>query len=174
MKKLLATSVLGLLAAGAMAQGTVNFANNGNQPGTTTPLGRVYLGSVGTLADNTVDVQLYYNGAAVSGVSAVKSSAGAGTGQFLGGSVTLANVTAGSTVNLDVKAWVASTGATYDLASSKGESGSFAYVTGGGGAPPASPTTLLGMPSFVVAVPEPTTLALGAIGLGALLIRRRK
>jgi len=174
MKKLLASSVLGMLAVGAMAQGTVNFANNGNQPNTTTPLGRIYLETVGNLAGNTVDAQLYYNGAAVSGVTVLKNSGANGSGVFLGGGVTLAGVTAGATVNLDVKAWVASTGASYDVATSRGDSGSFAYVTGGGGAPPASPTTLLGMPSFVVTTPEPTTIALGAIGLGALLLRRRK
>lgn len=47
---------------------------------------------------------------------------------------------------------------------------------GGTGTPAATAPTLAGMGSFnlFVPVPEPSLIALGALGLGALLIRRRK
>jgi len=46
---------------------------------------------------------------------------------------------------------------------------------GGTDTPPATPPNLIGLTSFNLAiVPEPSLIALGALGLGALLLRRRK
>jgi hypothetical protein len=46
---------------------------------------------------------------------------------------------------------------------------------GGAGQPPAGPPIFTGLTSFnIYTVPEPSLIALGALGLGALLLRRRK
>jgi len=49
-------------------------------------------------------------------------------------------------------------------------------VLGGTGTPPQTPPNLTGLVSFnlFTPVPEPSLIALGALGLGALLLRRRK
>jgi len=53
-----------------------------------------------------------------------------------------------------------------------GSSGSFSVALT---EPPTTPPNLVGLTSFnLFAVPEPSVIALGALGLGALLLRRRK
>ena len=49
-------------------------------------------------------------------------------------------------------------------------------TTGGVGTPPSAPATVTGFTAFnlFTPVPEPSLIALGALGLGALLLRRRK
>jgi hypothetical protein len=73
-------------------------------------------------------------------------------------------------VQLILRAWQGGAGSTYDTAAVKGQSSpiSIALVEA-----PGTPNELIGLTGFTM-VPEPTTLALGALGLGALLIRRRK
>jgi len=57
----------------------------------------------------------------------------------------------------------------------RGESLPFSNSTGGGGTPATLPSSLAGLTSFnIYVVPEPSLIALGALGLGALLLRRRK
>jgi len=58
----------------------------------------------------------------------------------------------------------------------RGLSAPFTVTAGGGGVPPNPPGNLTGLTSFnlFTPVPEPSLIALGAIGLGALLLRRRK
>lgn len=89
------------------------------------------------------------------------------------------SIAAGATVAFDVLVWNPADGATYAAAAAKtgaitGNSGLVqGYVTGGTGTPPA-PAPNPAFAPFSLVVPEPTTLALGAMGLGALLLRRRK
>jgi len=53
-----------------------------------------------------------------------------------------------------------------------GNSGTFSVVLQ---EPPTTPPNMVGLTSFnVFAAPEPSVIALGALGLGALLLRRRK
>jgi len=66
-------------------------------------------------------------------------------------------------------------GSDYLSASERGQSADFTITLGGGGSPPPSPLT--GLAPFTVQFldcPEPTTIALGILGLGAFLIRRKK
>jgi hypothetical protein len=80
----------------------------------------------------------------------------------------------GQTVTVRMTAWETAKGS-YAAAKDTGYSGfsNDISVTLGGGT--TTPPNLLGLQGFTVTgVPEPTTLALGAIGFGALMIRRRK
>jgi hypothetical protein len=58
----------------------------------------------------------------------------------------------------------------------RGMSLPFSVTAGGGGVPPNPPGNLVGLTSFnlFTPVPEPSLIALGALGLGALLLRRKK
>jgi len=57
----------------------------------------------------------------------------------------------------------------------RGSSSPFVNSTGGGGTPATLPSNLTGLTAFnLYIVPEPSLIALGALGLGALLLRRRK
>lgn len=79
----------------------------------------------------------------------------------------------GGSATLRMRAWLTTAGS-FDAAAAtaRGESANFTVSgLGGGPTPPTNPTGLTG---FVIPVPEPTTLALGALGAAALLIRRRK
>lgn len=58
----------------------------------------------------------------------------------------------------------------------RGQGLSFVNATGGGGTPATLPASLTGLTAFNLfsPVPEPSLIALGALGLGAFLLRRRK
>lgn len=101
-----------------------------------------------------------------------------------GGNIAVPNAAAGTTANLIVRAWDSKSGITYDSATIRGDSGAFASDVLGGdpdGDGPGLPITsksmtsglATGFQSFTL-VPEPTTIALGALGAAALFIRRRK
>lgn len=95
-----------------------------------------------------------------------------GPGYFVGGTLTLTGVAKGTTVTLEVRAWDNTTGATWELATYRGQSDPFSYATPAEGGPP--PGYMLNMQSFTM-VPEPSTYALLGLGVGALaLFRRRK
>jgi len=118
--------------------------------------------------------QGYFNGPGSSGIIALDGTAADG-----GAAV---QTTAGGTIFYQVEAW--SGAATYAAALTTvgdlhGISAVNSYSTGGSGTPPAPPG-LLNFATFNMSIttattPEPTTLALGAMGIGAaLLFRRRK
>jgi len=91
------------------------------------------------------------------------------------------NVAAGGNATLQIRAWDNRGGTITTWAQVMADNtiarGSSAvlnnFATGGGPNPAAN---LVGLQSFglIVPVPEPSLIALGALGLGALLIRRRK
>jgi hypothetical protein len=102
--------------------------------------------------------------------AAFKTSANGAGYINAGGATAPAGFAGGTTVQLILRAWQGGAGSTYDTAAVKGQSSpiSIALVEA-----PGTPNELIGLTGFTM-VPEPTTLALGALGLGALLIRRRK
>lgn len=177
MKTLLFASAMVAAAATTLAQGTIKFSNYSPAdsinalvyaPGAV-KLGTAYLGQLyaGASIDSLAPV-----GAAV----AFKDASGVGTGIVSGGTVTTA-LAAGSTAYVQLKAWEASGGASYEAAKNSGKMfGSSEIVKidalGGGGSPPAVPAPLKGLQSFTL-VPEPSTLALGVLGAAALMLRRR-
>jgi len=92
---------------------------------------------------------------------------------------TVANAAGGSQVNFDFRVWDNRGGTITTWAQVMadptvlhGSSGTFTTAVA---EPPNTPPNLVGLTSFnLFAVPEPSVIALGALGLGALLLRRRK
>jgi len=184
---------LAAVAISANAQGYFNFANGGvgvsapinETDGTTKLAGSAYKADY-YWAAGTVATQSAFDAAvAAGGSNGGIGQANAGTttptsfsanGFFLGGTQT---INGGSgTVTLQVKAWRASDGASYAIAS--GVNGAHAaqgnliqVALGTGGSPVPN---MVGLQSFNLQVvgPEPATIALGLMGAGALFIRRRK
>lgn len=170
------------VAASALAQGTVNFAT---KVGTTVSAPVTYTGGalvVGTGADAVLG-QLYAAApggtlAAVGSAIPFRSDAGKG---FItaGGETAIPGTALGGSAQVKLVAWYASQGASYADALAKGGGGvgESAVLTvnglGGGTTPPA---LLAGLAGFSVSpiVPEPSIAALGLLGAGLLLIRRKK
>jgi hypothetical protein len=170
------------IAASAFAQGTVNFAT---RSGTTVNAPVTYAGGGNVLGTGTDAVwgQLYAAApggtlAAVGAPVPFRSDAGAG---FItaGGTVEIPGTSPNGSGEVKLVAWYASQGATYAEAMGKGLGGfgESAVLTvnglGGGTTPPA---LLAGLSGFSVSaiVPEPSIAALGLLGAGLLLIRRKK
>jgi hypothetical protein len=180
MKKLLLLAVLAVAAVGAYAQGTVNFANVAvgvNAPITNAAgvrasgaayTAQLYVGPSGTVDANSL--------VAVSGTAAFNT--GTQAGYFTGGQRAISGSAGGSTVTLQVRAWNTAAGATYEAAmsnpSGEGNWSNLIQVTLG--TPPGAPANMTGLQGFqLVPVPEPSSIALGLLGLGAIaLFRRRK
>lgn len=77
----------------------------------------------------------------------------------------------GTPVTLVLRAF---NGADYESSLARGQSAEFTVTPSVAPNPPANLTGLGNSPISVSVVPEPSTIALGVLGLGALLLRRRK
>jgi len=191
MKKLLTAAVL--LAAGLVAysQGTIGTVNFNNRTASGVDAKIVDASGAG-LSGTDWFAQLYFApgaSAAESSLTAValppvnfRIGAAAGyvaVGQL--GSRDLTGVAPGGDATVQIRAWNAAAGATYEVASAAangifGKSNLVNVKAGGGGAPPGPPTDLIGLQGFAVSgavIPEPTTIALGLLGAGLLFLRRR-
>lgn len=168
--------VLGSAINSKAAVGVVNLSNYD-----TTPI----LGVDGTAVDaaNTYISLLYsLNGStwstATTTSGATKWNPDDSSGYFDQGTGVLSSDAAKVTVSFQLVAWVGNT--SYDVATVKGASAVWTQTTGSWdntGTPPGAPDDVaLQLPNQVKleAVPEPSTIALGLLGAGALLIRRRK
>jgi len=183
MKKALIILSSMLVAVGAFAQGTVNFAARV----TGVYDAPVFLDTVGgpNKASGAAYMAQLYAGPSASALAAIGSPVpfltGTGAGYWRSAALAIPSVAPGGTASVQIRAWAASAGATYEaaLASGSGFGTStpiLSVVTGGAGSPPSLPTDLAGLSSFAITgvVPEPSVLALGVLGGLALLIRRRK
>lgn len=169
-----------MFAASAFAQGTVNFSTR--IPGTVdAPVtyggakvgadfwGQLFAGPPGTTALTAVGVPVAFR-------------ADAGIGYITGGGpITIPGIAGGSPAQVALYAWKATQGATYAaaLAAGQGGIGNSSVITvntGGGGVPPSPASNLAGLTGFEVTtvVPEPSIAAFGLLGVGLLLIRRKK
>lgn len=188
-KKLAIVVATVAFAASGFAQGVVANSNRDLTRGVDAP---VYLADGVTGLTSGYNMMLLGGAdpsslAPISGVSAFRDGTGAGywnspVGERTDG-VAVPGVVAGETATFQVVAWDGSLG-TYEQAvadgrlNSWGASAIFTAVTGspasaGPPAVPAAPTALVGLTSFNL-VPEPTTVALGLMGLGLVALRLRK
>lgn len=177
MNKLLLTT-LGMFAAlSAFAQGTFNASNNYTPTGAsnkafifatdgTTPLAKA-IGKVAIL--NAADGS-YLSANGANGVSLL------GDGLFFINGLSVPGVATGGTAQIIVQAWDSTTGATYSSALSKAEGLITVQRLGGGPTPPATfaaDSNFVGL--TVSVIPEPSTVALAALGVaGLFFVARRK
>jgi len=196
MKKLIIALAFIASTVVAMAQdGTVNFNNRVIGDATATPPipdiispifnvdGSTPLSGSGFLAQLTFR-PAGSSGAFVAAGDALIFRTGTRAGfvdTAAGSDRTLTGIAAGANVDIQILAWDASKGATYAAAKAAfgniGESPILSNLkTGGAGSPPGLSANLIGLQSFSLhpSVPEPTTIALGLLGAGALFLRRRK
>lgn len=186
MKKLLLLACSLLAAVSVYAQGTVNFANGA--AGVNAP---IYYISPPTLASagNGPWAAMLFAGPAGTAADALSSTIVSGSssvlgttpGYVLGGARTITGIASGSQATLQIRAWnTQQWGSAYPTAATlDGTTPGFGYstpitITLGGGATPTP--NMVGLTSFNIApVPEPSSIALGLLGLGAVaLFRRRK
>jgi MYXO-CTERM domain-containing protein len=181
MKKILILGAMLVATVASYAQGTVTFAN-----ATATAITNISVAAPYPKA--VVNVALY--GSTTLGLPddssltmiGLRTNTLASGGIFIGGTRSIGN--AGQTVTLQVRAWSGAF-ATYedavlgaDETTLLGKSTKWEQATGGG-SNPAQPITGVGrLTPFTVnvtPVPEPSSIALGLLGLGAIaLFRRRK
>jgi hypothetical protein len=174
-------------AADCMAAAVVNLNNyDANVP----IMYQATAGAAAVTAPNTVFVELM---AGPVGGALVPTTIGSSTdtsftsldggGFFDKGVAVIPGVTGGSQADFQLVAW--DQGTSYDTASLKGSTVKWTQATGTwdpAAQPPATPPSVtLNIPASGLtiapvgpAIPEPSTIALGLLGAGALLIRRRK
>lgn len=184
MKKLILGSLCTLAAVSALAQGTINFNNyvgagatvNALVSGPSGLLGNTFYGQ---LYAGATEASLSPIGVAVKFTTSVATSLP--TGKINGGAVTATGLAGGTKAFVQLRAWDVASGTSYDAAAGSaagfvGKSGVISITLGDpNAAPPTTPADLLGLAAFSVAqVPEPSTMALGLLGLGALMLRRRQ
>lgn len=193
MKKLILTALsVFALCATTFAQGTLTFNNSSSAY-----IYDAFTGSSPVRSSGNVIVQLYWNASTAPGTQiSLSEGANAGTGSgwtsvtptattrtgsfaglITGATLSLPGTTAGQTVTIQLLAWssVYSTFAAAYQAGAVSISNPMTAQLGSTTTPGASLTTFGLQPMNVAAVPEPTTIALGLLGAGALLaVRRRK
>ena len=171
MKTKLVTAVCVMSVFSLFAQGTIDFKDDstalvkGMPPGETCVVG-LWWAPVGT-TDPVAFTFLPSSRTVVMG-----------NGLFQGGIQTINEVAGGAAVALQVRGWDAAS-ASWDMARIRGESAILTYTTGNpNGFPiPGDPGSLMdaGFKGLTLSVvPEPSTIALGLIGLAGLLVSRRR
>lgn len=183
MKKLFVTILCSVAALTGWTQGTVNFANVG--AGVNAPV-REDNGTT-LLAGVAYQAVLYFalgadqplgNLQPLLSTQTAFSAVAAQAGYFLGGAKGVTGTASGDTITVQIRAWRASDGASYDVAANTVGAhvgkGNLINVKLGGGATPTP--NMVGITPFnlMVVIPEPSTIALGLLGAGLLLFRRRK
>jgi MYXO-CTERM domain-containing protein len=176
MKKALVAIAALFVSLSAFAQGQVVFNTHDtsvappidarvlNPDGTPATAGfgeLVIVGAGGALTPLTTGAPAAFktsaNGAGYINAGAATAPIGAGFGN-------------GSSVQIILRAWQGAAGSTFDTAAVKGQSTPITVVLREA---PTPPDGLTGLSGFTM-TPEPTTLALGALGLGALTLYRRR
>ncbi len=162
----------------AFGQGYLNFGNRVTADGITA---RVLDGAGAPLAGTSFNAQLYWGTANdASTFVAAGSPVAFRTGDTFSGYissviVTLPGTSGGQTVFTQMRAWSVAAGATYETAKGTGANfGESNVVSVQLAVSPNTPNNMIGLQGFALVVPEPSTIALGLLGLGALMLRRRK
>lgn len=186
--RLKALLLVGMLSAlPALGQGTLTFLNTATGTGVTG--GSPVTDGVGgaRLAGTTFWAQLYssttQNGTYTAIGTPVNFRTGAAAGFVNVSTVSVAGAVPGSSVWIQMRAWEGAAGSSFETVSAaQGKIGTSNSINVGplGGPDPAGGTpftapNLTGLTGFaIVGVPEPSTIALGLLGVAGLMIRRRK
>jgi len=184
MKHLIYLTAVISVSVGVCAQGTVNFNNSKGAIGGNGA--KVTYWDPGVGLDSSFVAQLWAgpDGSSLAPVGAVlafRDGAGRGFLNTTGQDTVrvISTVVPGGIATIQIRVWEAAKGSTFQEAlfnaSVMGMSAIFTVKTGGDGEPASLPANLVGLQPFSVVpnIPEPSTVALGALGLGALLWRRR-
>jgi len=179
----------GLSGIAVWGQGTVIFSNSAAILGTAVPIyrygspypqpvfwekleGTAYLAQLwaGPNADSLDPI-----GEAVP----FRTGAGAGFVASQSPARSIPTVLPGAVASVQIRVWESQYGTSWrpELEGwAAGRSGIWQVKTGGEGEPPSLPQPLTGMQSFAlyILIPEPSSLALSGLGLGALLLFRRR
>lgn len=188
MKKLLLNFVfLGSWAIIAHAQGTVNFANIAGGGGVLNPNAPVYESDGVTLLSGPRYMAELLGGPFATSLASVATTTfltGASAGYFLAGTQTIDSVAPGATAWVQVDVWNTASGTTFNQALASGllnswwQSPVFSVMTGKESVNPSAPGNLTGLGNSPVylngVVPEPSTLALAALGAAVLLLHFRR
>ncbi len=202
MKALLLVLVSMATALAMQGQGYFNFNNLAASGTITIPAGGyVGEGNAGDYVGSTYDAALYYSLTPISGSvdpSTLTLAAGSttaffgttgslpnhgpsadGAGLFDGGTVTITGTADGQTIYAEVAVWYAAGGAvSYAAALASGQNTGFSSAIPIRLASGTDNTIgdMSGLSSFLVGeiIPEPATIALGALGGAALLLFRRR
>jgi len=180
MKKILLIATAMLVSVGVFAQGTADFSNIGAPPITNPagdPAGPEYSAALYYAPDGVTDEGMFMQ------LGAAASLLGNGV-VFAGTRTTPSTTPGGGVCNFQVRAWLTAEG-TYEENLTKpgvgqvGRSAILNMPTGNPSAVPATlPTSLVadgGLQGFqITIVPEPSVVALGLLGAGALLLLRRR
>jgi hypothetical protein len=185
MKKLLLIAACIVASVGLVAQtstgGSINFLTKVSNADPTKAIDVKVLDVDGvTVINNTsspaITAQLFA-GATADSLAPVGTAINFLSSGYLNGGKTLTPLPQGSTAFVELRAWQASAGS-YDAAKAGGlkwgRSDTISIVLGGDNlSPPVVPANLVGLKGFSL-IPEPSTIALGALGALALLALRRK
>lgn len=194
MKKLIAISVVALTVAASnlFAQGTIAFLNNS---ATLVRLDASAAAVFGVAANSPVPkynattapfvAGLYYGAGSTAPTTLAKTAnfSAFSAGTFNGGTTTLTGVGENAPVNLQVKVWESTYGATYEAALGAGMINGRNGVVGqsavwnmlAGNATTVPNLASGGFQGFTTSVvPEPSTFALGLLGLVGLFVLRRR
>ncbi len=168
---LLALLIIGSAATlSAQNSATIRASNYGATGGA------IYYMTAGTLLSGDYNVEMFGGASASSLVSIASGKISSDSGYFDFGYVVVPGVTAAADAFFQVKAWK---GATFDTATENGLSTVWSQKTASWNNDPMTPMSGDdgNMPSFIVTtavIPEPSTIALGLLGVAALLLRRRQ
>lgn len=203
MKKLFVTLALATVAVGAFAQGSLTYQSTlgvGKEkfifgPSPSTPTVAKNGGALADYAGHSkvegtgYTAELYWAAGENAAESSLKAVAGSAVGFRTGNTAGLiagkskldiAGTFGGDKVTLQLRVWKNEGGSitSWDKAVEKGASNLFTHELAGvgqDGSPKLGTGSMAnGLTYFSLAVPEPSVVALGALGLGALLLRRRK
>jgi len=194
MKKIIIMAAAVFATVNIFAQGTINFAN-----GSTAALVTNTLTGARAVVGSTFVVQLYYapdnSGGAEAMLMPVAGTAAFGPvpGLFSGGTRTLPVTPAGAFAYFQVRAWEAAYGTSYEEALQRGAQGGRLALTGKSNiihvdladpttVPPGIASSMLtslllpvGLSGIsLTVIPEPSVIGLGLLGVGALLVLRRR
>ena len=177
MKKLLVTLAVVLVSVSTFGQGTILF-NNRVTPQVDAPVGR----PDGTGAGAGVNAQLFLitggiTYTALNPATTFRTTSAAAAFYVVQptGPVIVPTVAAGQQATIVMRAWVGDVGSSYDTSICKGQSNPITITLGGVPAvgAPIPDAVLAGLQPFGICIPEPSTMALGLLGVAVLLYRRR-